>query len=267
MEGAIPAIVDKEMFDKCNTLLERYHRSPAAKRDTNFLLTGKLFCGLCGAPMTGDGGTGGNGSVYSYYTCNNRKKHKCDKKRAPKDWIEDAIVVKLTELVHSDDFVNEVADKCMEFQAHELEDSEIPALEARQKEIERSIHNLCVQLSIMGDRPLQSIVKRVDELEIEKKQVEHALALQIISTPQLEREQIVFFLQGFRSGDVEDETYRAFIIETFLNAAYLYDDDRIVLALNYTRGNKEKATFEFVKKLVTEDKNSCSNSRHSVRGV
>lgn len=88
VEDGIPAIVDRELFEQCQNMVKRHHRAPAADRATNFLLTTKLFCGHCGEPMTGDGGTGRSGQVYNYYTCNNRRLHKCKKERAAKEWIE-----------------------------------------------------------------------------------------------------------------------------------------------------------------------------------
>ena len=77
-EHGIPAIVSRETFDRVQIMLEKHHRSPAAKKDAGgFLLTTKLFCGLCGEPMTGDCGTGKSGTVYSYYICNGRRAKKC----------------------------------------------------------------------------------------------------------------------------------------------------------------------------------------------
>lgn len=63
----------------------------------------------------GTGSTSRTGRVCNYYTCNGRRAHKCKKERAPKEWIEQLVIDELVALIHSDDFVNEVADKCMEY--------------------------------------------------------------------------------------------------------------------------------------------------------
>lgn len=85
VEDGIPAIVSKELFEQVQKMIAKHHEKPAAKKvDGGFLLTGKLFCGHCGELMTGDGGTSKTGKVYQYYTCNNRRLKKCDKKRASK---------------------------------------------------------------------------------------------------------------------------------------------------------------------------------------
>ena len=255
VEGGIPAIVDRELFEKCQTLQERHHRAPAANRDTNFLLTAKLFCGMCGEPMTGDGGTGKSGKVYNYYICNGRRAHKCEKERAQKDWIEDLVVHNLVKLVHSDSFINEVADRCMVFQQRERDRSALHSLEARLKDNEKAINNMMAAIEAGIITPTTKT--RLMELEAERGRIEKGIAKELIEEPRLERDQIVYFLEKFREGDVNDEMYRVFLVDTFLNAAYLYDDDRLVLVLNYS-GENCKVSLDLVEKAVDGGGAKCS---------
>lgn len=254
VEGAIPAIVDKELFDKCQDMVERHHRAPAAKRDTSFLLTTKLFCGHCGEPMTGDGGTGKSGKVYNYYICNGRRAHKCKKERAQKDWIEELVVTELVQLIHSDDFVNEVADRCMEFQSREKDRSVLNSLEARQKEVEKGIQNMLAAIEAGIITP--STKSRLMDLEAERAQIEKGIAKELLSEPDLERDQIVYFLERFRNGDVNDEAYRVFLVDTFLNSVFLYDD-KLTLVFNYT-GENSKVTLQLVEKATNGAGSECS---------
>ena len=46
--------------------------------------------------------------------------------------------------------------------------------------------------------------------------------------------------------------YLAFLVDTFLNAVYLYDDDRLVLVLNYT-GEQSRITLKLVENALKED--------------
>ena len=245
VEGGIPPIVTRELFDKCQKMVEVHHRAPAAQRDTNFLLTAKLFCGHCGEPMTGDGGTGKSGRVYSYYICNGRRAHKCEKERVRKDWIEQLVVEKLAELILSDGFIEEVADHCMEFQKREKDRSALNALEARLKDNEKAIQNMMAAIEAGIITP--STKSRLVELEAEHAQIEKGIAKELIAEPDLERDQIIFFLERFRGGDINDEMFRAFLVDTFLNAVYLYDDNRLILCLNYS-GENSKVTLDIVEK-------------------
>lgn len=253
-EHGIPPIVSRELFDKCQSMLATHHHSPAAARDVSFLLTSKLFCGHCGEPMTGDGGTSKTGRVYHYYTCNNRKRRKCDKERAPKDWIEQLVIDELVKLIHSDEFINEVADRCMEYQKREKDQSALHALEARQRENEKAIQNMIAAIEAGIITP--STKSRLVQLEAEKAQIETGIAQQLIAEPDLERDQIVYFLERFRGGDVDDESYRQLLVGVFLNAVYLYDD-KLTLVLNYS-GDNCKVTLELVENATNCADPECS---------
>ena len=52
---AMPAIVDKETFEKVQALLVKNKRAPSRhKAEDDYILTTKLFCGHCGAIMNGE---------------------------------------------------------------------------------------------------------------------------------------------------------------------------------------------------------------------
>ena len=255
VEDGIPAIVSRELFQKCQRMSERHRRSPAEKWATNFLLTTKLFCGECGQPMTGDGGTSGNGHVHHYYTCNGRRVHKCKKERVKKEWIEEFVLSQLTTLIHSDEFIEEVTDRVMEFQSREKDRSALRSLEKRLKETEQAINNL---LSAMEAGIVTVSTKsRLMELEAERSRIERGIACELIEQPELERQQVVYFLEQFRKGNVKDEGYQTFLVDTFLNSVYLYDDGKLVLILNYTNENT-KMTLPLLENVLTGKEGICS---------
>jgi len=256
VDNAIPAIVDKDLFERCQRMLAKHKHSPAAQRDTYFLLTTKLFCGHCGEPMVGDSGTSKTGNIYYYYTCKAHRQHRCSKKRVHKDWIERLVMDNLLKLIHSNDFINEVADKCVEFQAKEQDNSALHALENRQKEIEKAINN--VMSAIEAGIITPTTKSRLIELEAERARLERGIAQQLINTPTLDREQIVYFLTSLRKGDAKDDMYLTFLVDTFLNSVYLYDDNKLVLILNYTGQNK-KVTLKIADDAVNSMLNGCSD--------
>lgn len=85
MPDSIPAIVDKDLFEEVQLKIKKNSRAPARhKAEDDYLLTTKLFCGMCGAMMFGECGTGRNKIVHHYYKCATAKRFKtCKKKDRP----------------------------------------------------------------------------------------------------------------------------------------------------------------------------------------
>ena len=249
-EHGIPAIVSRETFDRVQIMLEKHHRSPAAKKDAGgFLLTTKLFCGLCGEPMTGDCGTGKSGTVYSYYICNGRRAKKCKKERVSKEWIEDVVVAALAEVVNNDEMINAFADHFIAWQATQQKGSAVADLEQRIKQIDTAIRNT---MSVIDSGLItESLKTHLLELEAEKTALADALAKKRLDTIELDRETVIWFLERFRTADQRDPSWRIYIVETFLQAVYLYDDGRLLLRLNYGGKNNE-VSLKAVEETVAE---------------
>lgn len=256
-ENGIPALIGRELFDRVQKLVERHHRAPAAKKaEGGFLLTAKLFCGECGAPMTGDGGTSKTGKMYSYYICNERRAKRCKKKRAPKDWIEDVVVNTLAETVRSDAVIQEFADRFMEWQASNRSKGAVSGLEQRLKQNEAAIRNT---MSVIDSGFItDSLKSHLMELEAERVSLEAGIAKQNMEAPELDRDTVIWFLERFRSCDTADVAWRIFIVETFLKAAYLYDDGRLILDLNFG-GDNGQITLQLAEQAVSEGEALCSN--------
>ena len=87
MPDTVPVIVDKELFERVQEKMAKNRRAPARhKAEDDYLLTTKLFCGMCGAMMFGECGTARNKTVYHYYKCANAKRTRsCKKENHPKN--------------------------------------------------------------------------------------------------------------------------------------------------------------------------------------
>lgn len=252
-ESGIPPIIDRDLFGKVQKMIERHHISPAAKpTDGGFLLTSKLFCGECGQPMTGDSGTSSTGKVYSYYTCSGRREKKCKKSRAQKDWIENLIVAELMRIVNDDAMVQEFADRFMAWQAAQSQTSDVlSGMERQLKEVNTALQN---NMKLIDSGFItESVKKHVMDLERQKVALETGIQKEALAgkAPELNRETVVWFLEKFRGGDTSDAGWRLYLIETFLRAAYLYDDGRLLLHLNFT-GEKGTVSLQLAEKTVAE---------------
>ncbi len=220
------------------------------------MLTAKLFCGECGEPMTGDGGTGRSGAVYSYYICNGRRAKKCQKERAQKQWIEDTVVAELAKVVNDDAMIEEFADRFMEWQAKQKSSGAISGLEQRLKQNEAAIKNT---MSVIDSGLItDSLKSHLMELEAERVALEAGIAKEKLESPELERDTVVWFLERFRTIDQSDVGWRIYIVETFLQAAYLYDDGRLLLHLNFG-GKNNTISLKLAEKAVSDGEALCSS--------
>ena len=235
-EDAIPAIVPKDLFDRVQERMEKNKKAPARKkaRDEEYLLTTKLFCGMCGAAMVGESGTSHTDKIHRYYKCANVKKKKCcHKKTVRKDEIEKLVLDATMRLVFDDEAMELLADKLVAFQ--QQEDTHLPLLKRQLEDTSKGIDNLlnAIQQGILT----VSTKARLEQLEKTKAQIEVSILQAEIEKPLISREQILFWLHRFRKTDITNPEERQRLVDSFVNAIYLYDD-KIVLTFNYKDGTK-----------------------------
>ena len=231
----IPAIVPQDLFDRVQEKMAKNKKAPARhKAEDDYLLTTKLYCGKCGSFMVGESGTSHTMKVHRYYRCVNTKKKKlCDKKAVKKDWIEDLVVNYTMKAIMNDEVMERLIDTLMELQKKESTD--LPLLKKQLAETEKGINNMlnAIQAGIFTP----STKQRLDELEETKSQLEVSILQEEMHKPLLTREQIAFFIYRFRKFDVTKREQRQRLIDSFVNAVYLYED-KIILTFNYKDGSK-----------------------------
>jgi DNA invertase Pin-like site-specific DNA recombinase len=231
----IPAIVSPELFDRVQERMKKNKRAPARhKAEDAYLLTTKLFCGKCSAFMVGESGTSRIGKVHRYYKCVTAKRRRaCTKKTVKKEWIENLVVEQTMHMLFNDAAIQYITDMVMELQTRESTD--LPLLQRQLSDTERGIQNMlnAIQQGILTP----STKQRMDELEQTKSKLEVSILQEEIQKPMLTREQVLFWVSRFRDSDITDKAQRQRLIDSFVNAVYLYDD-KMVLTFNYKDGSK-----------------------------
>ena len=69
-EGGMPAIVEEGDFHMVQRMMAS--KEAAGNPAATYMLSGKLYCAECGAPMTGRSGTSKDGTRHDYYECTGR---------------------------------------------------------------------------------------------------------------------------------------------------------------------------------------------------
>lgn len=243
VEGGVPAILDKELFDKVQAKLKHNYSARAkAKAKEDYLLSTKLFCGHCGSNMIGESGTSRHGQTYHYYKCGNRKRgHDCQKKTEKKDWLEKLVVEYTVQKVLTKENIENIATKAIALIEKEAADNTMRiAYENEYKDVVKRISNL---LNLMEQGIFtESTKERLLDLESRKKDLERNIARENAKKPRLTKERIIYWLTSFKHGDINDNEYRCRVIDTLVNSIYVYDTDggkgrRIIFTFNISGEN------------------------------
>ena len=234
-EDVIPPIVDKDLFYRVQARAGAIKQAPARnKAKVIYLLSGKLFCGHCGSSMTGN--SNGNRG-YSYYNCYGRKNltKDCKKKNIQKDLIENLVAQDALSFL-TDERIEELAEIAVGTNTEEVESTtDIPALKGRLHETQVSLDNLLKAIE-SGLTP-DTLVKRMAELEKDKKAIEAELTKQERDVVYLDKAQVIFWLEQFKNGDIEDMEFKRMLIDMLVNSVTVWDEDdhfKITIAYNLT---------------------------------
>ena len=240
----IPAIVPQNLFDRVQERLAKNRKAPARhKGEDDYLLTTKLFCGYCGAYLCGESGTSHTGNTHHYYKCVSVKKKRteCHKKSVRKEWIEDLVVGETMKMVMDDKAIEAIVSMLMELQ--DRENVNLPLYEQQLRETDIAIQNLlnAIQQGILT----KSTKGRLEELEAVKEDLETKIACEKLAKPKVSAEFMTFWLHRFRKLDVRQKAHRKILIDTFINAIFVYDD-KMVITFNYKEGT-DTITFDDLK--------------------
>ena len=87
-----------------------------------------------------------------------------------------------------------------------------------------------------------STKERLEQLEETKRELEARIAEEKLAKPKVTEEFIRFWLLRFRKLDMSLKDQRQALVDTFINAIYLYDD-KVLITFNYKEGT-QTITFE-----------------------
>ncbi len=238
VEDGMPAIVDRETFDKVQELMKVNRRAPSHTwTHQEYILTDKLFCGKCGSPMVGESGFSKTGAKHCYYICTGKRKKKtCYKRPVRQDWIEGEVLKATREMLADEELLDWIADQTYNYYLSvNGREEEKTILQKELAGVDTSIDRLvsAIEAGAFNDR----IKSRLDALNEQKAQITASIAdLELASGFRLTRDHIAFFLRQFRDADLEDRACQKRLIQTFVNSVFVFDD-RIEIVYNYTEGN------------------------------
>ena len=188
--------------------------------------------------MAGDSGTSRTGTKYRYYKCPSVKYHRgCDKKNIKKEFIEDLVIKRIMATIFDNECIDRLVKAVLKLQ--EQDNSVVPVLQGQLNNVEKGIENLvnAIQMGIISP----STKQRLDDLERQKSDLLVAISKEELAKPKLTEEQIRFWFDKYKGLDTSKIENKRKLIDTFVNAIYLYDD-KFILILNY-KDSTQTVTF------------------------
>ena len=243
----IPPIISKEQYEAVNNMAKRRQYKKRKKDPVDmYLLTGKLYCGHCDHPMTGESARSKNGSYFKYYTCTESRKSgsNCNKRRVPKDWIESEVIRIISAEILSDEFIGIVADAFMEKQAARDNKKELEVLSRQLKEVEKKINN--INSAIADGIWSSSTGSMLADLESRQIALQESIQEASIQPPEFSREAVVGILTDLRQSASGSENAAMSLIDGFVKRIYLFDledKDQMNMVIEYSpTGSDDDAT-------------------------
>ena len=231
----MPRIIDDKTWKEARAMTKkktRHHEN----RTTDFLLTGKAFCGHCGKPMVGDSGTGKLGETYYYYSCQSKKRRAgCSKSSIRKEKLEDAVVNFLMDHCLTGEMMEQIAAAVVQAQQEALSSSPLAAMESELRDALRKQDN--INNAIAEGIWNSSTKEKLDHLSVTIKNLQETIStLKYAQGKLTDHDAVIKYLQRFAAGDRQDPEHRAFLIHTFLNSVHVFDDHLKIL-INAVEGN------------------------------
>lgn len=206
LEGAIPAIISKELWEKVQLVLikRKRTRGNGGKAKMPYYLSGLVFCGDCGEKMYGNI----NADKKGYYLCKNRKnkENKCNKPAVSKDKLENYVAEELRLFFLDKERMSEYAAKISEMLGIRQVDkkTEINLLQNELAAAEKEKSNLVQSLKegIPASLIKDDLEKAHEKCEALKARINELMS--IINKQNYTKEQLVDYLMSHRELTLED---------------------------------------------------------------
>ena len=261
IEGGMPQIIDKDIFNQAQLMMQKRKRAPGAhKATTLYLLTGIIKCGECGYSMQGNKRKDKYGNDYISYRCGCRKqKRDCNNKEIKRDYLEEFVLTELEKHVLNDKVIPSLSKRLNEKLKSKSNDNHeiLTNFKAKLEKVNKEINNI---LNAIISGIVNSTLKdKLDELEEVKSNLEieiNELSLENNSSQciNITEDQIKDMFRTFKdfvlnrnlpeckkfiSDYVKEVIVYRDHVEVVFNVVFSFVDDKLVHHLDVTTSREE----------------------------
>jgi len=222
IEGGCPQIISFEQFQRVQELLDNRAKGRAASKSKyHYMLSGLniLRCAECGSYMIGTSRIS-RGEQYTTYTCPKHKNGECSTKDIRTSYVDMMVTLLLMrDLFHRND-IDEISNYIRS------DTSEYKMLKYKKQRVSRAIANVTKSLEVSCS---ETIIKKLDALELEKKSIERKLALAKSNVTAIDKDNIRAVCKQFRVFIMESECpeVKAYLKHAVKNVIISNDDVKI----------------------------------------
>lgn len=217
----IPPIIDKDLWEMCKIQRQK-HTKKWSKGNVDYLLSGKMKCGLCGATLVGNHCVC-KGVTYSYYTCANKKTGgKCRLTNRRKEVYEEKIFDFIFDNLLSGPYKDRFVDDVISTLKAQQEESPVRIQETELRDINRRIDNLNKAISegVWMPSTLQLLKDLTNQSEELQKKITHQ---RMTDRQMVSRDRILFYLHKLADGKRDDPDFLKTLVTGFINSVTVYD--------------------------------------------
>lgn len=229
VEGGIPTIITKDIYEKAREMMASRKRAPGANKAKEiYLLQGIIVCGHCGYAMQGNRRKPKNKPLYISYRCGCRKqKGTCDNKEIRKEYIEEFVLSELEKHILNNNAIPILVDKINRHIENQTTTgrADLKRMQKELKEVKEQIDNIVS--AITKGLFHEEFKVKMDELHNKKNKLElNIRELESKShAPTISEEQIRNLFSMFRSFVMERNLPECKkFIQNYVNKVIVYKD-------------------------------------------
>lgn len=236
IEGGMPRIIEDNVFEQAQQKMESVRKAPAkAKAKVEFLLTGKLYCGHCKSLMSGTSGTSQTGALYRYYVCNGVKEKKCNKRRVPKDYIEQKVIQELKNVLTKKN-IGKIAKKIGKLYTQTEDSNRLKLLQNELKNAEQKRSKILNRVIECEDENIRkSLYEEMTKLDNAKINIEKEILTERENHIALTEDDVAQFFTEIKDGNLNDIRHQRILINVLVDRIFLYDDRITMVVFSQNR--------------------------------
>lgn len=257
-----PQIISDELWQKIKMIHEDNKINPSSRKAVyEYILTGKLVCGVCHKKMSGASGSCRAKRVHYYYVCTSHKHGgNCTTTSVQKDYLENLVINTTLGFLTNDSVIDKIANSVYSTLEKTAKDnSQLKALESRKTKAQIAANNLISALE-QGIITEQTKI-RLQELEKELNQLEYEIAKEKARNQMyLTKEQVKEYIKSKIQNQSNSFEFRKMIVNTFIREIIFFED-KLIITYNFS-DHSEPVSFD-VKTTKSIERQSQSDSAFS----